>query len=117
MLEFLPEDIRAGLAQAQRRAQRRQSRLHIQLGDMVFPILRFWESGLSLDGALAPGKIRGLVEVYDGPRHIFQCLIYTSEHEGDELICAFKRMSVIAEAPAADYWRGENQPQGYLPKA
>lgn len=117
MLEFLPEEVAKGIAMAQRRASRPRARLHLQVGEAVFPILRFWQNGLSLDGGLAPGKIRGLVEVYDGPRHIFQCLIVASEREGDELLCAFKRMSIIHDGPAADYWRGEHQPMGYLPSA
>lgn len=117
MLEFLPEDIVKGLDLARHRARRPRARLHIQIGEAVFPVLRFWQGGLALDGSLAPGKIRGLVEVYDGPRHIFQCLIFASEREGEELLCAFKRMSVIHDGPVADYWRGENQPMGYLPRA
>lgn len=117
MLEFLPQEIQEGLAAARRRSMRRKSRLHVQLGDAVFPVLRFWHDGLALDAGLAPARLRGLVDVYDGPRHVFQCLIVASALEGDELLCEFKRATAVADRAALDYWRGEDLPAGYLPRA
>ncbi len=117
MLEFLPQDIRDGLVAARRRALRRKSRLHVQLGDAVFPVLRFWQGGLALDADLAPRRLRGLIDVYDGPRHVFQCLIVASAVEGGELVCEFKRATAVADRAALDYVRGEDLPAGYLPPA
>lgn len=118
MLEYLPKDLQEGLDAARRREQRRRSRLHVQVGDAVFPILRFWQDGFVLDGGLAPGQLRGLVDVYDGPRHIFQCLIVATSAEGGDLVCEFKRATAVSDRAALDYWRGESGlPAGYLPKA
>jgi hypothetical protein len=47
MLEFLPEDIKEGLAAGKRRAAARKSRLRVQLGEAVFPILRMWDGGIA----------------------------------------------------------------------
>lgn len=116
MLEFLPQELRDGLAAGRRRALRRKSRLHLQVGEAVFPILRIWADGFSVDADLAPGRLRGLVDLYDGPRQLLQCLIVASEIQQDELVCLFKRASPVAERPAADYWLGEQQPAGYLPR-
>ena len=48
MLEFLPKDVREGLEAARKKDLKRRSRLRVQVGDAVYPILRFWDDGLSL---------------------------------------------------------------------
>ena len=77
MLEFLPKEIVEGLAMARTREAARKSRLRVQVGEAVFPVLRFWHDGFALDAATTP-KLRGLVDVYDGGRHVFKCLIVAS---------------------------------------
>lgn len=116
MLEFLPREVREGLEAARRATQRRKSRLRVQVGGAVFPVLRFWEDGMALDAKLTP-HLRGLVDVYDGANHIFQCLIIASSQDGGELVCDFKRSTAVLDRPALDYWHDENAPVGYLPKA
>lgn len=116
MLEFLPNEIREGLEAAQRREASRKSRLRVQVGDAVFPVLRFWHDGFALDAALSP-RLRGLVDLYDGSRHIFQCLIVASAEERGELVCEFKRMTAVRDSAPLDYWRDDGAPVGYLPKA
>ncbi len=117
MLEFLTKEIRDGLEAARLRDRRKKSRLRVQVGDAVFPVLRLWEDGLALDASLTP-HLRGLVDVYDGATHILQCLIVASTADGGELVCTFKRSTTIgADRPALDYWRDEYAPVGLLPKA
>jgi hypothetical protein len=116
MLEFLPKEIREGLEAARKRDLKRKSRLRVQVGHAVFPILRFWDEGFALDAKLTP-QMRGLVDVFDGANHIFQCLIVASMEENGELICEFKRSTAVLDRPALDYCRDENAPVGYLPRA
>ncbi|MBU9697237.1 hypothetical protein GU927_005185 [Rhodobacteraceae bacterium HSP-20] len=116
MLEFLPKEVREGLEAARKRDLKRKSRLRVQVGEAVFPILRFWDEGFALDAAMVP-QLRGLVDVYDGANHIFQCLIVASSTENGELVCDFKRSTAVLDRPALDYWRDENAPVGYLPRA
>ncbi len=116
MLEYLPKDVRDGLEAARRRDLKRKSRLRVQVGEAVFPVLRLWEDGFALDAGLTP-HLRGLVDVFDGARHIMQCLIVASTEENGELVCDFKRSTDVAEKPALDYWRDENAPVALLPKA
>ncbi len=113
MLEFLPDYLREGLEHARKRQARRRSRLHVQVGDAVFPILRMWAGGFALDGALSP-RLRGLVDVYDGPRHILHCLIIASDADGGEIMCEFKQSSPAGDRPPVDFWRGDEGPAGYL---
>jgi hypothetical protein len=116
MLEFLPKDVREGLDAARLRDQRKRSRLRVQVGEAVFPVLRFWDEGFALDASLTP-NLRGLVDVYDGARHIFQCLIIASAQENGELVCDFKRSTMVADRAPLDFWRDENAPVALLPKA
>ena len=115
MLEFLTKEIRDGLDAARKRDRARKSRLRVQLGDAVFPVLRLWDEGFALDAERVP-QLRGLVDVYDGARHICQCLIVASTVENGELICDFKRSTPATDRPALDFWRDENAPVGFLPK-
>lgn len=117
MLEILPQELRDGLEVARKRAQRRKSRLHLQVGEAVFPVLRLWNDGFSLDADLAPGRMRGLVDLYDGPRQILQCLIVASEIQSGELVCLFKRATPVADRAAPDYWLGENPVAGHLTRS
>lgn len=114
MLEFLPDYLREGFENARKRQARRRSRLHVQVGDAVFPIQRLWADGFALDGALAP-RLRGLVDVYDGPRHLLRCLIVASTADGGEILCEFKQAEAALDRAPLDFWRGEEGPAGYLP--
>ncbi|WP_395003833.1 hypothetical protein [Cypionkella sp.] len=116
MLEFLPKEVRDGLDAARKKDFARKSRLRVQLGEAVFPITGMWHDGFSLDASLTP-NLRGLVDIYDGARHIFQCLIVASKAENGDLICEFKRSTAVQSSPALDYYREENTPVAYLPKA
>lgn len=116
MLEFLPAEILEGLNAARKRDFSRKSRLRVQVGEAVFPVLRYWGEGIALDAGLTP-HLRGLVDLYDGSRHLCQCLIVASSIENGDLICEFKRSTPVADRAPLDYWHDENAPIGYLPKA
>ena len=116
MLEFLPKEVREGLEAARKRDMKRKSRLRVQVGEAVFPVLRFWHDGFALDADLSPGRLRGLVDVYDGSRHVFQCLIVASSLENGELVCDFKRATAVTDNAPLDYWRDEAAPVGLLPR-
>lgn len=117
MFEFLSKEVREGLEAARKAALKKKSRLRVEVGNAVYPILRFWDEGFSLDAEFSPSKLRGLVDVYDGSRHIFQCLIMASTIENGELVCDFKRATAVSDRAPLDFWRDENAPVGYLPKA
>ena len=116
MLEFLPKEVREGLEAARKVDQKRKSRLRVQVGEAVFPVLRFWHDGFALDADFSPKRLRGLVDVYDGSRHVFQCLIMASALENGELVCEFKRATAVTDRAPLDYWRDEQAPVGYLPR-
>lgn len=115
MLEFLPKDILEGLDAARISEQSRKSRMRVQLGEAIFPVLRFWHDGFVLDARMTP-RLRGLVDVYDGARHVFQCLIMASHVENGGLVCEFKRLTAVRDTAPLDYWRDENAPVALLPR-
>lgn len=115
MLEFLSKEVREGLDMARKAKERRKSKLRVQVGEAVFPVLRFWQNGFVLDGALTP-RLRGLVDVYDGSRHVFKCLIVASIAEGDEITCEFKTMTPVTDKAALDFWLDPVSPVAYLTK-
>ncbi|MEF3048325.1 hypothetical protein [Pseudotabrizicola sp. L79] len=116
MLEFLPSEISEGLDKARKAQAKRKSRLRVQVGEAVFPVLRLWQNGLALDADLTP-HLRGLVDVYDGSRHVLECLIVASAVENGELVCDFKRSTAVLDKAPLDFWREENAPIALLPKA
>lgn len=114
MMEHLPEELRDGLRMQQQRHARR-SRLRVQIGEAVFPVVGLTDTTLSFDAEKAP-RLRGLIDVFDGARHILQGLIVASRVEGGLMICDFKRSTLVSERPALDYARDPEAPAGLLPR-
>ena len=80
MLEFLTKEIRDGLEAARLRDRRKKSRLRVQVGDAVFPVLRLWEDGLALDASLT-------VAVFVGPHGLERAKVQPLRGEvGDEVL-------------------------------
>ena len=74
MIESLPQSIRNELHAAQSKAAAKKSRLRIMVNGESYRIERMTGSGFALNMDDAP-KLRGLVDIYDGGRHVSQCLI------------------------------------------
>lgn len=115
MTTYLPKDIQDGLDAARRKAKRRSSRLRVVVDGTVYPILRLEEHGFTLRIDGAP-SLRGLVDVHDGGRHLWQCLIVASEEEGDEMRYEFKRQTAATDRPALDFVRPDDAPVALLPR-
>jgi hypothetical protein len=113
MLEHLPDDIRRGLDVARLRNERKSHRLCVHLNDAVFPIRRLWDDGFAIDSARAP-KLRGLVDIYDGPRHLLHALVIASELEDGEMRYEFKQATEVSYQPARDYVEEVPAPSGFL---
>jgi len=113
MFQFLPKEVREGLELARKRELRKKSRLRVRAGDRVFPVLRFWETGFALDIEDAP-HLRGLVDIYDGSCHLYQCLIVASEEDAGEMIYEFKRATAAVDKAPLDFVRDDNAPIALL---
>lgn len=109
MSEYLPKEVREGLELARKRDLKKKSRLRVRIGEQDFTILRYWENGFSLDAEDA-ARLRGLVDIYDGARHLSQCLIVASEQTGEEMVYEFKRETQARDKAPLDFERDTNAP-------
>ncbi len=113
MSDILPDYVMEGLRAARKKAERKRSRRSVHVGDDVFPILEFAEKGFALDVEHAP-HLRGLVDIYEGPRHLYQALIVTSELDDDVMRYEFKRNTIAADRAPLDFYRDREAPVALL---
>ena len=113
MIEFLPKEVVEGLSKARLRSERKKTRLRVQSGEDMIPLVRLTGQHFSIERHLAP-RLRGLVDIYDGSRHLYQALVVATSLEGDAVVFEFKRNTATAKAPALDFAREENAPIALL---
>lgn len=113
MSTFLPPEVQAGLDAARKDALKKSNRLNVQAGDRNFKILRSWHNGFSLDAEESP-HLRGLVDMFDGTKHISRCLIVASAEEGGELEFEYKRTSEAVDRQPLDFYRRPDAPIALL---
>lgn len=102
MSEYLPKEVREGLAGAAEPQVTIKRRLKVKAGGHSFTILREWDTGFSVDAAEAP-RMRGLVEVYDGQTLVRQGLVMATEESSGQMCYEYKRTSRSLDGPALDY--------------
>ena len=115
MTTFLSKEVREGLEAARLASLRKASRLRVQVGDDIHPVLTLWKNGFSVEAAVAP-HLRGLVDLYDGANHLYQCLIIASEAEAGEMRYEFKRLTQAHDQAPLDFYRDPEAPVAYLPR-
>lgn len=116
MWEHVPAQVSDDLEQARRQNQRKRSRRSVRVGDQSFVILRHWDDGFSLDTAEAP-PLRGLVDLYEGERHLCQALVMQSRDDGGERVFEVKFATPVTQtAPLVDFVREETAPVALLSK-
>lgn len=113
MYSFLPEAVRLGLEEARKSALRRKGRLAVHDGDKTYRVRRLWDGGFALD-LDATDKLRGHVDIYDGPKHLYQCLVMSSADDGDERIFEFKWITPAATQAPVDFVRPDFVPAGLI---
>jgi len=113
MITVLPDEVQAGLDQARKRALKKSSRLAIETGDRRLKVLRLWDGGFAVETEDVP-HLRGLVDLYDGARHLSRCLIVASEEENGEIHYDVKQMTAAADEQPLDYERAEDAPVGLI---
>ena len=115
MYTFLPEAVRKGLEDARKAALRRKDRLSVRDGDATHRIRRLWDGGFALD-LNGSDKLRGYVDIYDGPKHLYQCLVVSAVADDEERVFEFKWLTPVADRPAADFVYPDFVPAGLLEK-
>lgn len=116
MSEYLPKEIRDQLAAAQRHVKRKRATRSVHVGDEAFAILEMSDSGFALVSEDAP-RLRGLIDIYEGARHLYQALIVASSEDGDLMRYDFKRNTATASTAPVDFVQSDMRPAGLLSKA
>ena len=109
----LPQDVQDGLDAARHAARLKASRLRVEARGNTYRVLRAWSDGFAVDAVDAP-NLRGLVDMYDGSRHLSQCLIVAASDEGGEWHFDYKRMTDAASGPPVDFVRATTAPTALL---
>ncbi|MCF6233097.1 MAG: hypothetical protein L3J36_08380 [Rhodobacteraceae bacterium] len=113
MSTYMSKEVREGLKAAQIAALKKASRLRVLVGEQYVPVLRLWKDGFAVEAENAP-VMRGLVDIYDGGRHIYQCLIVASELDAGEMCYEFKRNTSAQDHAPLDFYREIEAPVGLL---
>ncbi|WP_324751509.1 hypothetical protein [Roseovarius sp. Pro17] len=109
----LPRDVQDGLDAARKAAQLKSHRLRVEAGGVFYRILRAWPGGFAVDAADAP-HLGGLVDLYDGSRHLSRGLIVAAVEEAGEWHFDYKRMTDASASQPADFARAPDAPAGLL---
>ena len=116
MTDYLPKELRDQLAAAHRAAKRKRATRSVHIGDEAFAILEMSDNGFAVAADEAP-RLRGLVDIYEGPRHLYQALIVAAAEAGDLMRYDFKRNTAAVPAPPVDFEQTARRPAGLLTKA
>ena len=115
MEAYFSKDVVRGLQKAKRDRSKRVARFCVHAGGEVYPIARLTEDGFEVRAEATP-HLRGYVDVYDGPAHLWQCLIVRAEKGPFATRYEYKRQTSAQGGPARDYADDSPQPAGYLPR-
>lgn len=113
MSEYLPKELRDQLAAAQRQGKRKRATRSVHVGDEAFAIIEMSDDGFAVLAEEAP-RLRGLIDIYDGPQHLYQALIVASAEDGDLMRYDFKRNTATATTAPVDFVLADTRPAGLL---
>lgn len=113
MTTFLPKEIQDGLDAAHARDLARKARHRVEMDGQSYKVLKLTEKGFAVDAEAAP-HLRGLVDVFDGSRQLYQCLIVASSEENGQMWYEYKRNTVATDKAPLDFYREPNAPVGLL---
>lgn len=115
MSTYVSDEVQAGIEAARLKALKKTSRLRVLADDRFHPVLRMWRDGFSVEAETTP-PLRGLVDLYDGANHLYQCLIVADEPKSGEMVYEFKRSTKASDKAPLDFYRDPDSPIALLPR-
>ncbi|MCE8513484.1 hypothetical protein KBY22_12300 [Ruegeria pomeroyi] len=115
MSTYISKEVGEDLARARIAGLKKMSRLRVEHIGMFYTVLRLWRDGFAVEAESTP-PLRGLVDIYEGPNLLYQCLIVASGAEGGEMVYEFKRQTLAQDHAPLDFERGVDAPIGLLGK-
>ncbi len=83
-------------------AGRRGDQLFMESGSRRFPVVAMGPDSCLID-APEGWTPRGFVDIFEGDRHVEQCLILLAAPEGPFLRCSFKQRTASRTEPPRDF--------------
>ena len=114
MSTFLSKDVLAGLEAAQKTSLKKKNRFRVEFNKNHFPVMRLTQNGFCVEAEMAP-MIRGLVDLYDGDKHLKQCLIVASKEENGIVHFDYKRNMATQTSAPKDFFQ-ENKVVALIPR-
>ncbi|MEM6889313.1 MAG: hypothetical protein AAF636_14365 [Pseudomonadota bacterium] len=108
MESVFSKELQAGLDVARKITARKKTRLRVRVDGTAHPVLTLRKSGFAVADDVP--ALRGRVDLYDGERHLFQCLIVTSADEAGSRHYEFKRATAITDRAARDFALPDHAP-------
>ncbi|QPH52767.1 hypothetical protein [Pontivivens ytuae] len=108
----LPQDVATALREGDPAPKRAKTRPRARMGKQVIDLISLDETGFTVAGD-AP-LLRGHLSLYDGERHLADCLIVTAAHEGPLVRYEYKRRTDVTDTAALDYVRDPSAPVALL---
>ena len=102
MSTFLSKEIQDGLDKAHARKKRRKALHRVRFDGSMYPVIELWENGFSVESENA-SKMRGLVDIFEGPNHLSRCLIIASDEQNGEVKFEFKRRTLAEDQAPLDF--------------
>ncbi|TMV03730.1 hypothetical protein FGK63_18855 [Ruegeria sediminis] len=115
MSTYVSKEMRAELNAARIATLKKASRLRVEADGTHYRVLRMWKDGFTVESESTP-PLRGLVDLYDGANHLYQCLIVAAEEEAGEMRYDFKRNTMAADKAPLDFYRSPDAPIALLGK-
>ena len=113
MSEYLPQAVREELQRAQKNSAAKRARLRVEAAGESYRLTNLTPTGFSVAIEDAP-KLRGLVDLFDGGRHLSQCLIVAASKDGDQMVYDFKRNTAAHDGAPLDFERAVDAPIALL---
>ena len=113
MSTYVSKEVRAELNAARIATLKKSSRLRVEMDDNTYKILTLWKDGFTVEAETTP-RLRGLVDIYDGANHMYQCLIIADEEVAGEMCYEFKRNTIAADQAPLDFYRAPDAPIALL---
>jgi len=113
MTTYLPKEVQEGLDAARARDLARKSRYRVSMDGQTYKVLKLTDKGFAVDAEVAP-HLRGLIDIFDGSRQLYQCLIVASTEENGQMWYEYKRNTVAADRPPLDFYREPDAPIALL---
>ncbi|WP_171130584.1 MULTISPECIES: hypothetical protein [unclassified Ruegeria] len=113
MSTYVSKEIHAELDAARIASLKKASRLRVEFGDNAYKILSLWKDGFAVEAASTP-RLRGLVDIFDGANHLYQCLIIADEEQAGEMRYEFKRSTAAHDKAPLDFYRAPDAPIALL---